>query len=148
MAVLTAQPLYKVYQSDAVKNIQESPGASSVIPADGSTSNAATPGATPGIKTMQSGSQPSGSNVGTRTLSNKTIQQANNTKAGTTGASSGLQVSAIGSSVANDKTGDNSLQNDTSAMAPVAGVYQHSVPTAAAGAGLSDGLSQSPETIG
>jgi hypothetical protein len=147
MALLTAQPLFKIYQSDAVNNIQESPGASSVIPADGST-NTATPGKTPGIKTMQSGSQPSGSNVGTRTLSNATIQQANNTRAGTTGASTGFQVSAIGSSAANDKTGDNSLQNDTSAMAPVASVFQHSVPTPATGAGLSDGLSQSPETLG
>lgn len=138
MALLTAQPIYKQYMSDAKANLQESPGSSTVIPADGST-NTATPGKTPGITTMQSASQPSGTNVGTRILNDPTIQQANSTRAGTTGASTGFQCST-----AKDKTGDNSLQNDVSAMAQATpgGVYPKSVPTNAPGVGRAAGLSQ------
>lgn len=157
MALLTAQPLYKQYQRDAITNRQEAPGTGNiggstgtVVAADGSTSVAATPGKATGIKTMQPGSKPSGSNVGTLTLSQKVVQQATDTvsvaaNGGSTAASAGFQVSKIGSSAANDKTGDNSLQNDTSAMAPVAAVFQHSVPTKAAGAAAADGLSQAAE---
>jgi hypothetical protein len=100
---------------------------------------------------MQPASQPSGSNVGTLTLSQKVVQQANNTTATNvlgTGVSNGFQVAVVGASKAADKAGSNSLQNDTSAMAPVSAVYQHSVPTKASGAAAADGLSQSPETLG
>lgn len=141
MAVLTAQAIYKQYMLDGKNNLQEQPGAPTVIPADGST-HTATPGNTPGIHTMQSGSKPSGSNVGTQVLSEKTIQQATTTKANTTGVSDGLQSD---STKIVPKTGGNSLQNDTSAMAPVAGVYQHSVPTPATGATAADGMSQAPQ---
>jgi hypothetical protein len=151
MAVLTAQPIYKQYQRDAITNRTETPGTGNivgvtgtVVAADGST-NTATPGKTTGIKTMQPGSQPSGSNVGTTTLSQKIVQQANNTVANTVTVSAGYKVAQIGASKAADKAGSNSLQNDTSAMALSSGVYPHSVPTPATGATAADGLSQGPE---
>ena len=145
MAVLTAQPLYKIYQSDAKSNIQEAPGAASVLPADGSM-NTATPGKTPGITTMKvTDGQPSGSNVGTRILDDPTIQQATSTS--TVNHAATLASEGLKSSSAHDKTGDNSLQNDVSAMAQATagGVYPHSVPTIASGVGRAAGLSQSPE---
>jgi hypothetical protein len=144
MAVLTANPIYKIYQSDAVNNIQEAPGASSVLPADGSI-NTATPGATPGITTMKvTDGQPSGSNLGTRVLDDPTIQQATSTNANTTGASVGFQCDGTLDSNGNKigaKSGANSLQNDTSAMAG----GNAAVPAIATGVGRGAGLSQSPE---
>lgn len=152
MAVLTAQPIYKQYQRDAITNRTETPGtgntgggSGTVVAADGSTSVVATPGKSTGIKVMQPGSQPAGGNVGTLTLSQKIVQQATSTTATGvlgTGVSNGLKSDAT---KIVPKTGGNSLQNDTSAMAPVAGVYQHSTPTRAAGAAAADGLSQAPE---
>lgn len=137
MAVLTANPIYKIYQADAVNNIQEAPGASSVLPADGS-SNTATPGNTPGITTMKvTDGQPSGSNLGTRILDDPTIQQATSTVANTTGASAGLACD----STVGVKSGNNSLQNDVSAMAN----GKAAVPAIATGVGRAAGLSQSPE---
>jgi hypothetical protein len=151
MAVLTANPIYKIYQSDAVNNIQETPGASSVLPADGSI-NTATPGKTPGITTMKvTDGQPSGSNLGTRILDDPTIQQATSTfGANPALVFNGLQCDGTLDSNGNKvgaKSGANSLQNDTSAMAQATagGTYPASVPAIATGVGRAAGLTQSPE---
>jgi hypothetical protein len=158
MAVLTAQPIYKVYQADAKNNRQEAPGtgntgggSGSIVGADGSTSVSGNVGQATGIKTMQPGSQPSGSNVGTKVLSQKVIQQASSTMSiaangGSTAASPGFKASTIAAADAADtKSGSNSLQNDVSTMAKANGSSQTSVPTNASGVGPAAGLSQSPE---
>lgn len=125
MAVLTAQPIYKVYQSDAVNNLQESPGSSTVVPADGST-NTPTPGSAPGIL----GNPAPGRTA--EKLVTPVIQQATSTIANTTGASAGFQADSTPGDVGN------ALQNDVSAMA----LGNASVPAGATGTEAEDGLSQ------
>jgi len=137
MAVLTANPIYKIYQSDAVNNTQEAPGAATVLPADGSI-NTTTPGNTPGITTMKvTDGQPGGSIIGTRILDDPTIQQATSTNANTTGASAGFRSDSTVGVI----SGNNSLQNNVSAMA----LGDAAVPAIATGVGLAVGLTQSPE---
>jgi hypothetical protein len=155
VAVLTAQTVAKklVYQHDAKSNLQEAPGAATVIPADGSTSVAASIGNSPNITRIPKPGEgfPTGKSIthsaGTyKSLVTNVTQQSNDSVAGQgTATPVGMHVSAD----SHVHAGVNDLQavllNDVSSMSLAAGSSQTSTPTIATGVGPSAGLSQSPE---
>jgi hypothetical protein len=157
MAQLTAQTVAKAlqYQKDATGNVQEAPGAA-IVPADGSTAVAASIGKSTNIFTIPQPGKgfPTGKDATHSTgtyprLSKAVIQQNTNTVAGQ-GTATPVGMSAVADSHSHAGSNDlqNSLQNDTSDMVVAPTHGGGSVPTPAAGTGATDGLSQSPETLG
>jgi hypothetical protein len=158
MAQLTAQTVAKklVYQEDAEGNRQEAPGSATVVPADGSTSVAASIGKSTSILTIPQPGQgfPTGKDAthssGTYPrLVKAIIQQSTDTVSGQ-GTATPVGMSVVADSHSHAGTNDlqNSLQNDTSNMVVAPTHGGGSVPTPAAGTAATDGLSQSPETLG
>jgi hypothetical protein len=163
MATLTAQSvvLTAQYQVDATKNTQEAPAAG-VFPADGSTVSAATsPGLATSVFTIPQPGKgyPTGKVAGHTSgtyprLVKAVIQQPTRTididaatRAGISNpahTSTGFAIAADSHSHAGTNDLQNTLLNDVSAMEG----GNASVPTPAAGSAATDGLSQSPETIG
>lgn len=155
MSQLTAQTVAKklVYQEDAENNLQESPGSSTVVPADGSTSVAASIGKSTSILTVPQPGQgfPTGKDAthsaGTYPrLVTAVIQQSTDTVAGQgTATPVGMSVVADPHSHPGVNDLENSLQNDTSNMVVAPTHGGGSVPAIATGGRAVDGLSQAPE---
>jgi len=157
MAQLTAQTVAKElqYQKDATGNVQEAPGAA-IVPADGSTAVAASIGNSTNIFTIPQPGKgfPTGKDATHSTgtyprLSKAVIQQNTNTVAGQ-GTATPVGMSAVADSHAHAGVNDlqNTLLNDVSNMVVAPTHGGGSVPTPAAGSAATDGLSQSPETLG
>ena len=157
MSQLTAQTVAKAlqYQKDATGNVQEAPSAA-IFPADGSNIAAGGTGLQTGIFTIpQPGhGYPTGKDAthssGTYPrLVKAVVQQNTNTVAGQgTATPVGMSVVADSHSEVGSNDLQNSIQNDTSNMVVVANRGFGSNPTPAAGTAATDGLSQSPETLG
>ena len=166
MANITAQSvaLTAQYQVDATKNTQEAPG-DGVFPADGSNIAAGGTGLQTGIFTIPqpgpgypTGKSASHSSGTYPRLVKAVIQQATRTididaatRAGIASpshASTGFVIAADSHSAPGSNDLQNSLQNDVSNMVVVANRGFGSNPTPAAGTAATDGLSQSPETLG
>lgn len=158
MAQLTAQSVAKklVYQSDAILKKSEAPGGDHAVPADGSTSVAATPGKSTSILTIPQPGKgfPTGKDAthsaGTYPrLVTAILQQSTDTVAGQ-GTATPVGMSVVIDSHVHAGVNDlqNSLQNDTSNMVVAPTHGGGSVPAPATGATAVEGLSQSPETLG
>ena len=166
MAQLTAQSvvLSSQYQVDAVKNTQEAPG-DGVFPADGSNIAAGGTGLQTSIFTIPQPGKgfPTGKDATHSTgtyprLVAAVIQQPTRTididaatRAGIASpshASTGFVIAPDGHSYPGTNDLENSLQNGTSNMVVAPTHGGGSVPTPAAGTAATDGLSQSPETLG
>jgi hypothetical protein len=166
MAQLTAETtaLKLQYQLDGKNNLQEAPGAA-IVPADGSTAVAASIGKSVNIFTIPQPGHgfPTGKDATHSTgtyprLVKAVIQQSTDTVsvdaatrinlADPDGTSAGMSVIADAHSHAGVNDLQNSIENDTSNMVVVASRGFGSNPTPAAGTAATDGLSQSPETLG
>ena len=152
MAVLTAQTVAKklIYQKDATGNVQESPGASSVIPADGSTSVTGSVGKATNITRIPKPGQgfPTGKSAthSSGTYGSLVIavnQQSNESVSGQgTAVPVGFHVSADSHSHVGTNDLQNTLLNDVSSMSLAAGTAQTADPNPATGSGAAAGLSQ------
>ena len=166
MSQLTAQTVAKAlqYQKDATGNVQEAPGAA-IFPADGSNISAGGTGLQTGIFTIPqpghgypTGKSASHSSGTYPRLVKAVIQQATRTididaatRAGIASpsqASTGFVIAADSHSAPGVNDLQNTLLNDVSNMVVVANRGFGSNPTPAAGTAATDGLSQSPETLG
>ena len=152
MAQLTAQSVAKklIYQSDAILKKSEAPGGDHAVPADGSTSVAASIGKSTSIFTIPQPGRgfPTGKDAthsaGTYPkLVHAIVQQSTDTVAGQ-GTATPVGMSVVADSHAQAGVNDlqNALLNDVSNMVVAPTHGGGSVPTIATGASQEDGLSQ------